>query len=207
MAITDIIMGIITDMKKAANLTIRRNVNRLNDNKGISIILAIIIIIVLGLAGSIFAYLMSSGSINSRADLLSAEAKYAAKSGIELTLYELEPNHYGVTQRQPLNAGCPTRPVVPSGVPGTPNLPYQYLWGNLQGNLQQSVNFTPTFCAVVGKFQSPGPQKNCTYYIITSNGFAGGAEREITAKVGISKGNNGNCTGIYVETELPNSQQ
>ena len=184
---------------------------KLNNDKGISIILAIIVIIVLGLAGSIFAYLMSSGSINSRADLLSAEAKYAAKSGVELTLYELE-NQKNFGKLQPL--GCPATPVLPPGVTGTVNPPYQYLSGNLQGNLSPSVNFTPTFCAVEGELNlqsGTGGPGNCAYYVITSNGFAGGTEREITAEVGISKGNgnvngNGNnCAGIYVETELPNS--
>ena len=180
---------------------------QLNNDNGISIILAIIIIIVLGLAGSIFAYLMSSGSINSRADLLSAEAKYAAKSGVELTLYELEQQPPQKLASPPTPPGCPATPVKPPGVTGKVNKPYQYLSGNLQGNLSPSVNFTPTFCAVEGKLTGPGGQ-NCTYYIITSNGFAGGTEREITAEVGISNGNKGNkCTGIYVETELPNSQQ
>ncbi len=174
---------------------------QLKNDKGISIILAIIIIIVLGLAGSIFAYLMSSGSINSRADLLSAEAKYAAKSGVELTMYELENNgQFLPSSLTP--PGCPATPVLPPGVTGTVNSPYQYLSGNLQGDLSPSVNFTPTFCAVEGKLPVQG---QCTYYIITSNGFAGGTEREITAEVG--KGNGNNCTGIYVETELPNSQQ
>ena len=185
---------------------------QLNNDNGISIILAIIIIIVLGLAGSIFAYLMSSGSINSRADLLSAEAKYAAKSGVELTLYELE-NQKKFGKLQPL--GCPATPVLPPGVTGTVNSPYQYLSGNLQGSLPPSVNFTPTFCAVEETLSlqggpgqgGPGQGGSCTYYIITSNGFAGGTEREITAEVGISNGNGNKCTGIYVETELPNSQQ
>ncbi len=180
---------------------------KLNNDKGISIILAIIVIIVLGLAGSIFAYLMSSGSINSRADLLSAEAKYAAKSGVELTLYELEqPTTPKKFKNPPAPPGCPATPVLPPGVTGTVNSPYQYLLGNLQGDLSPSVNFTPTFCAVEGKLPVQG---QCTYYIITSNGFAGGTEREITAEVGISNdnGNGNNCTGIYVETELPNSQQ
>ena len=180
---------------------------KLNNDKGISIILAIIIIIVLGLAGSIFAYLMSSGSINSRADLLSAEAKYAAKSGVELTMYELEKNGQ-FAPPSPVPPGCPATPVLPPGVTGTVNSPYQYLSGNLQGSLPPSVNFTPTFCAVEETLSlqgGPGQGGSCTYYIITSNGFAGGTEREITAEVGISNGNK--CTGIYVETELPNSQQ
>ena len=192
---------------------------KLNNDKGISIILAIIIIIVLGLAGSIFAYLMSSGSINSRADLLSAEAKYAAKSGVELTMYELEKNGQ-FAPPSPVPPGCPATPVLPPGVTGTVNSPYQYLSGNLQGSLPPSVNFTPTFCAVEETLSlqggpgqggpgqgGPGQGGSCTYYIITSNGFAGGTEREITAEVGISNGNGNKCTGIYVETELPNSQQ
>ncbi|MGC8554312.1 MAG: hypothetical protein ACP5NA_02340, partial [Candidatus Acidulodesulfobacterium sp.] len=123
----------------------------LNDDRGISIILAIIIIIVLGLAGSIFAYLISSGGINSRADLLSAEAKYAAKSGVELTLYELEQNPPPTifANNPPSGAGCPASPIIPPGVTGNLNTSYYYLSGNLQGNLQQPVvNFTPTFCAV-----------------------------------------------------------
>ena len=187
---------------------------KLNNDKGISIILAIIIIIVLGLAGSIFAYLMSSGSINSRADLLSAEAKYAAKSGVELTLYELEQQPPQKLASPPTPPGCPATPVKPPGVTGKVNKPYQYLSGNLQGNLSPSVNFTPTFCAVEGELNlqsGTGGPGNCAYYVITSNGFAGGTEREITAEVGIQGQGQGqgSCTGtgIYVETELPNSQQ
>ena len=164
----------------------------IGSNRGISIILAIIIIVILGLAGSIFAYLMASGSIVSRSNLTSAEAKYAAKSGVEITFYELE--NAGTFQgSQP--PGCPASPVLPPGVSGGTGTPY-YLLGNLRGNLPAPVNYTPTFCAVKGKLRGGG---NC--YIITSNGFAGGTEREITAEVG----GNGNCTGIYVETELPNS--
>ena len=198
------------DIKQRIKRNINRQIRRLNDDKGISIILAIIIIIVLGLAGSIFAYLMSSGSINSRADLLSAEAKYAAKSGVELTLYELKtpnPNPQNF-KKPPAPSGCPQSPVIPPGVKGTVNGTPQYLSGNLQGNLPQSVNFTPTFCAVEGSLLTngqgggPGPGGGCTYYIITSNGFAGGTEREITAEVGTG---GTSCTGIYVETELPNS--
>ena len=202
------------DIKQRIKWNINRQIRRLNDDKGISIILAIIIIIVLGLAGSIFAYLMSSGSINSRADLLSAEAKYAAKSGVELTMYELEKNGQ-FAPPSPVPPGCPATPVLPPGVTGTVNSPYQYLSGNLQGSLPPSVNFTPTFCAVEETLSlqggpgqgGPGQGGSCTYYIITSNGFAGGTEREITAEVGISNGNGNKCTGIYVETELPNSQQ
>ena len=183
---------------------------QLKNDKGISIILAIIIIIVLGLAGSIFAYLMSSGSINSRADLLSAEAKYAAKSGVELTLYELEKKNGQFAPPSSVPPGCPTTPVPPPGVTGTVNPSYQYLSGNLQGNLSPSVNFTPTFCAVEGELNlqsGTGGPGNCAYYVITSNGFAGGTEREIAAEVGKGNGNGNKCTGIYVETELPNSQQ
>ena len=190
------------DIKQRIKRNINRQIRRLNDDKGISIILAIIIIIVLGLAGSIFAYLMSSGSINSRADLLSAEAKYAAKSGVELTLYELEQKPQKFTPTAPSGAGCPASPVKPPGVTGTVSGTSQYLLGNLQGNLPQSVNFTPTFCAVEGKLSTGRPGGQCTYYIITSNGFAGGTEREITAEVGTG---GTSCTGIYVETELPNS--
>ena len=183
---------------------------QLNNDNGISIILAIIIIIVLGLAGSIFAYLMSSGSINSRADLLSAEAKYAAKSGVELTLYELEQQPPQKLASPSTPPGCPTTPVKPPGVTGKVNKPYQYLSGNLQGNLSPSVNFTPTFCAMITTVTIT-PTPNCKggqFYIINSNGFAGGTEREITAEVNINGTYQGkSCTGIYVETELPNSQQ
>ncbi len=179
---------------------------KLNNDKGISIILAIIIIIVLGLAGSIFAYLMSSGSINSRADLLSAEAKYAAKSGVELTMYELEKNGQ-FAPPSPVPPGCPATPVLPPGVTGNMNSP-QYLSGNLQGNLSSSVNFTPTFCAMITEVTVTPAHPNCNggkFYIINSNGFAGGTEREITAEVNINGTYQGkSCAGIYVETELPN---
>ncbi|MHB1661589.1 MAG: hypothetical protein ACYCTD_05765 [bacterium] len=186
----------------------------IGSDRGISIILAIIVIIMLGLAGSVFAYLMASGSITSRSDLLSAEAKYAAKSGVEMTLYELEQKQNGngngklfsVTALQ----GCPTTSVLPPGVSGT--APVQgFFSGNLAGNLPtgsspNSVNYTPTFCAVEGKL-TPQPTGNCTptYYVITSNGFAGGTEREVAAEVGIKNGTGNNCTGIYVEAELPNN--
>ena len=173
-------------------------------NKGISIILAIIIIVILGLAGSIFAYLMASGSIVSRSNLTGAEAKYAAKSGVEITFYELEKGGAFSTTGQ--LQGCPASPVLPPGVSGTLS-DLQYLSGNLQGNLPAPVNYTPTFCAVEGELSSGGGAGNCTYYIITSNGFADGSEREITAEVGIKKNGTGagNCTGIYVEAELSNS--
>ncbi len=176
-------------------------------NKGISIILAIIIIVILGLAGSIFAYLMASGSIVSRSNLASAEAKYAAKSGVEITMYEIE-NGSSSDFSPSLLSGCPLKkPVLPPGVTGSPSN-IRYLSGNLQGSLKTKtvapdINYTPTFCAVEGELSSGGGGGNCTYYIITSNGFAGGTEREITAEVGIKK--NDNCTGIYVETELSNS--
>jgi|GEM_PF-6986008 len=175
----------------------------IGSNRGISIVLAIIIIIVLGLAGSIFAYLTTSGSITSRSDLLSAAAKYAAKSGVEITMYGIESGDaFSGIQL----SGCPASPVLPPGVSGTLSGSSQYLSGNLQGGLKTvapGTDYTPTFCAVEEKL-NPGGQ--CTYYIITSNGFAGGTEREVTAEVGIKQGNgNGNCTGIYVETELPNS--
>ena len=168
-----------------------------SSNKGISIILAIIIIIVLGLAGSIFAYLTSSGNITSRSNLTSAAAKYAAKSGVEITFYELEPKNHGAFSAPP-PPSCLKNPAPLPGV-GTPG-GSEYLSGNLQGNLPQSSEYTPTFCAVEGKLTGGG-SGNCTYYVITSNGFAGGTEREVTAEVGIGSG----CTGIYVETELPNS--
>ena len=170
----------------------------IGSDKGISIILAIIIIIVLGLAGSIFAYLTSSGNITSRSNLTSAAAKYAAKSGVEITFYELKNGGAFSTPQPPLS--CPTTPVPPPGVTGSTSSP-QYLSGNLQGNLPKSSEYTPTFCAVEG-ILTGGGGGNCTYYIITSNGFAGGTEREVTAEVGIGGGPN--CTGIYVETELPN---
>jgi hypothetical protein len=172
-----------------------------SSNKGISIILAIIIIIVLGLAGSIFAYLTSSGNIISRSNLTSAAAKYAAKSGVEITFYELENNYpAGFNPTNPNTSMCPASLVLPPGVSGTPGtITIKYLSGNLQGSLPPSSEYTPTFCAVEGKLTGGGG--NCTYYVITSNGFAGGTEREVTAEVGIGSG----CTGIYVETELPNS--
>ena len=174
-----------------------------SSNKGISIVLAIIIIIVLGLAGSIFAYLTSSGNITSRSNLTSAAAKYAAKSGVEITLYELEPKNNGAFSTGTPPPGCPVSPVLPPGVSGTPsNNQYQYLSGNLQGGLPPSSDYTPTFCAVEGALGKVGTGScsGTTFYVITSNGFAGGTEREVTAEVGIG----GNCTGIYVETELPN---
>ena len=180
----------------------------IGSNKGISIVLAIIIIIVLGLAGSIFAYLTSSGNITSRSNLTSAAAKYAAKSGVEITFWEIE-NHpppssyFSSTQL----SGCPASPVCPPGVCNVPPLNRkltgspQYLSGNLQGGVPQSSNYTPTFCAVYESL-SGNKINGCSPYVITSNGFAGGTEREVTAEVGYKKG--GNCTGIYVETELPN---
>ncbi len=177
----------------------------IGSDKGISIILAIIIIIVLGLAGSIFAYLTSSGDITSRSNLTSAAAKYAAKSGVEITFYELE--NSGGFAGPPPPQGCPEKPVPPPGVGGTLTA-INYLSGNLQGNLKTvapGTNYTPTFCATEGQLSGSG---NCTYYVITSNGFAGGTEREITAEAGKCKNVkgqcSGKCTGIYVETELPN---
>ena len=178
-------------IKKAAKEVI-------GSNRGISIILAIIIIVVLGLAGSIFAYLMSSGNITSRSNLTSAAAKYAAKSGVEITMYEIK--YSGSFSNSPPLPGCPTNPVLPPGISGNlTNL--RYLFGKLQkGSSPQSYNYTPTFCAIEGQLNGNG---NCTYYIVTSNGFAGGTEREITAEIGVQSGGGG-CTGIYVETELPN---
>ena len=180
----------------------------IGSDKGISIILAIIIIIVLGLAGSIFAYLTSSGDITSRSNLTSAAAKYAAKSGVEITFYELENNgafFNGLTPQ-----GCPTIPVKPPGVNRTLTGGYYYLSGNLQGNLKTvapGTNYTPTFCAVYGSL-SGNKTNGCDPYVITSNGFAGGTEREVTAEAGKCKDGkgqcNGKCTGIYAETELPN---
>ena len=175
-----------------------------SSNKGISIILAIIIIIVLGLAGSIFAYLTSSGNITSRSNLTSAAAKYAAKSGVEITFYELEPKNHGAFSATP-PPSCLKNPVPPPGVSGSVQLgTIQYLSGNLQGSLPPSSEYTPTFCAVEGALGKVGTGScsGTTFYVITSNGFAGGTEREVTAEVGIGGGTN--CTGIYVETELPN---
>ncbi len=175
-----------------------------SSNKGISIILAIIIIIVLGLAGSIFAYLTSSGNITSRSNLTSAAAKYAAKSGIEITFYELENNYpAGFNSTNPNTSMCPASLVPPPGVSGTPSNNNKYLSGNLRGNLPKSSDYTPTFCAVEGKLKGGGTHScmGTIFYVVTSNGFAGGTEREVTAEVGIG----GGCTGIYVETELPNN--
>ena len=173
-------------------------------NKGISIILAIIIIVVLGLAGAIFAYLIASGSIVSRSNLASAEAKYAAKSGVEITMYEIENGSSGDFSSRPLS-GCPASPIIPPPVNRTLKGSPYYLSGNLWGSLKTVApytNYTPTFCAVYGSLKG-GKINGCDPYVITSNGFAGGTEREVTAEVGIKKG--GNCTGIYVETELPNN--
>lgn len=170
-------------------------------NKGISIILAIIIIIMLGLAGSVFAYLIASGSITSRSNLLSAEAKYAAKSGVEMTLYEIEKGGAFSSSNTGQFSACPATPVLPPGVTGTLSGSSSYLYGsNLKGNLSTNVNYTPTFCAVEGQLPIGG---GYTYYVITSDGFAGGTQREVTAEVGIHNGT-GNGV-IYVEAELPNS--
>ncbi|MHB1661406.1 MAG: hypothetical protein ACYCSQ_01035 [bacterium] len=180
----------------------------IGSNRGISIILAIIVIIMLGLAGSVFAYLMASGSITSRSNLLSAEAKYAAKSGVEITLWEIENGSKDAFSPSNTSqfSSCPSTPVSPPGV--SSSAAQGFLSGNLQGNpstLPPNLNYAPTFCAVEGTLSIPGGG-NCNYYIITSNGFAGGTEREVTAEIGIKKnGNGGNCTGIYVESELPNS--
>ncbi len=165
----------------------------IKSNKGISIILAIIMIIILGLAGSVFAYLIASGSIVSRSNLLSAEAKYAAKSGVEITLYQIK--NSGTFSRTRLK-GCPLPPVFTGNVTVTA---VGYLSGNLHGHLPVGANYTPTFCAVEGKLDSG--TEGCTYYVIKSNGFAGGTKREITARVGVDN----ECTGIYVESEQPNS--
>ena len=179
----------------------------ISSNKGISIILAIIIIIVLGLAGSIFAYLTSSGNITSRSNLTSAAAKYAAKSGVEITMWEIENVGSGAFSSSPL-PGCSASPIIPPLVNRTLTGSYFYLSGNLQGGpgsfletVAPGANYTPTFCAVYGKLSGPKIGV-CDPYVITSNGFAGGTEREVTAEVGIGGGTN--CTGIYVETELPN---
>ncbi len=183
-----------------------------SSNKGISIILAIIIIIVLGLAGSIFAYLTSSGNITSRSNLTSAAAKYAAKSGVEITMWEIENVGSGAFSSSQL-PGCPASPIIPPLLPPNRTLTgsYFYLSGNLQGGpgsfletVAPGANYTPTFCAVYGSLNG-GKISGCDPYVITSNGFAGGTEREVTAEVGIKKNGGGNCTGIYVETEMPNN--
>ncbi len=175
----------------------------INSQKGISIILAIIIIIMLGLAGSIFAYLIASGSILSRSNLLSEEAQYASKSGIRITLYEVKNSNGSGIFSSAWLPGCPVKLVLPPGVNGRPSSNLRYIYGNLQGNLSRSVNYTPTFCSVEGKLKRAG---KCTYYIITSNGFAGGTKREVTAEVGVrARSNKEKCVGIYVESELPNS--
>jgi hypothetical protein len=208
----------------------------IKSNKGISIIFAIIIIVLMGLAGSVFAYLIASGSITSRSNLLSAEAKYAAKSGVEITLYEIENGNGNSFSASPLS-GCPTNPVLPMGVSGqTSNNNNKYLSGNLQGGfLPSTVNYTPTFCAVEsaltgtgsnggsgegnhsgnckgktkenGKCSTLDSAGSCSLYIITSNGFAGGTEREIAAEVadGTSCKKSIKQGTIYVESELPNS--
>jgi hypothetical protein len=181
-----------------------------SSNKGISIVLAIIIIIVLGLAGSIFAYLTSSGNITSRSNLTSAAAKYAAKSGVEITMWEIKNVGSGAFSSSPL-PGCPASPIIPPLVNRTlTSGSYFYLSGNLQGGpgsfletVAPGANYTPTFCAVYGSLNG-GKINGCDPYVITSNGFAGGTEREVTAEVSIKGNGEGNCTGIYVETELPN---
>ena len=147
---------------------------------------------------------MASGSIVSRSNLTSAEVKYAAKSGVEITFYELEPKNHGAFSAPP-PPSCLKNPVPPPGVSGSVQLgTIQYLSGNLQGSLPPSSNYTPTFCAVEGTLDKGGTGScnGTTFYVITSNGFAGGTEREVTAEVGIGGGTK--CTGIYVETELPN---
>ncbi len=169
----------------------------------------------MGLAGSVFAYLMASSGITSRQNLSSAEAKYAAKSGIEIAMHQLKNNVNGknFSSIAPAGVSCPNNTIIPPGVTLSlsSSSSYQYIYGNLAPNYSID-NYTPSFCALVAQGQrntgGAGGGCNNTYYIITSNGFAGGTEREITAEVGIGNGKNPNstsCTGIYVESEPPNS--
>ncbi|RZD19267.1 MAG: hypothetical protein EVG15_02190 [Candidatus Acididesulfobacter diazotrophicus] len=181
----------------------------IKSNKGISIIFAIIIIVLMGLAGSVFAYLMASSSITSRQNLLSAEAKYAAKSGIEIAMYQLKNSSNGnsnFSSSVPADVSCPTTPVIPQGVTLSLSTNYQYIYGNLAPNYSID-NYTPSFCALVAQ-QSNDNNTSC--YIITANGQAGGTTREISAEVGIKTSASGNCASggnniIFVENELPNS--
>ncbi len=181
----------------------------IKSNKGISIIFAIIIIVLMGLAGSVFAYLMASSGITSRQNLTSAEAKYAAKSGIEIAMYQLKSNSSSnFTNSAPADVSCPTTPVIPPGVTLSLSTSYRYIFGNLAPNYSID-NYTPSFCALVAQVNGNGNGNDTSCYIITANGQAGGTTREISAEVGIgasvsSCGGGANNT-IFVENELPNS--
>jgi hypothetical protein len=186
----------------------------LSSNKGISIIFAVILIVLMGLAGSIFAYLMASGSITSRQNLTSAEAKYAAKSGIEITMYQLERKNVKIntlfTAAAPSGVSCPTSPVIPPGVITLSAASINTI-GYIYGNLGNYNNYTSSFCALVaqGNTGGGGGGNQSCLYIITSNGSAGGTIREVTTEVGITctatKKKPVNLTAIFVENELPNS--
>jgi len=206
----------------------------IKSNSGISIIFAIIIIILMGLAGSVFAYLMASSSVNSRQDLTSSAAKYAAKSGIEIAAYELgqssPPPPTLFSKTAPTGLSCPNSVVPPYGVSDL-NLtqPPYYIYSynlysggsNTTGVNNSNIgvdNYTPAFCAVVQQQsnqpnQSNQSSNNCSSsWIITSNGFAGGKVRAVSAEVGICcpKGNcngsgNNNSSIIFAENEVANN--
>jgi hypothetical protein len=198
-------------------------------NSGISIIFAIIIIILMGLAGSVFAYLTASSSINSRQDLTSAAAKYAAKSGIEIAAYELgkgnnppsNPPSGFSTPPAPTGLSCPNNVVPPYGVQGsisTQQSSYYYIYSyNLYSGNNSSIgvdNYTPAFCAAVEKYNPlntpPNSSESCSkpYWIITSNGFAGGTVNSVSAEVGTGcrlDNGVGNTTIIFAENEVSNN--
>ena len=175
----------------------------IKSNKGISIIFAIIIIVLMGLAGSVFAYLMASSGITSRQDLTSAAAKYAAKSGIEIAMYQLLHQKNNSSSSAPAGVSCPNKPVIPPGVFSFTSTTIHYIYGNLAPINQSIDNYTPSFCALVAENSNP----SCLY-IITANGQAGGTTREISAEVGIKYNKTNNCSAttntIFVENELPN---
>ncbi len=188
----------------------------LSSNKGISIIFAVILIVLLGLAGSIFAYLMASGSITSRQNLTSAEAKYAAKSGVEIAMYQEanppSPPTFPTSLTAPSGISCPSAPVIPPGV--TILAANIKTIGYIYGDLGNYDNYTSSFCALVAEDTTPTP--SCLY-IITSNGSAGGTVRAITTEAGIkyhvnsagkikcNKSDKKSDKTIFVENELPNS--
>lgn len=219
----------------------------IKSNSGISIIFAIIIIILMGLAGSVFAYLTASSSINSRQDLTSAAAKYAAKSGIEIAAYTAYTATYGYggdllsnppsgfsMPPAPAGLNCPDNVVPPYGVSSsisTQQSSYYYIYSyNLYsggsntsragtGGNNSGIgvdNYTPAFCAAVTQYTPPSSSekpKSCSYYwIITSNGFAGGTVRSVSAEVGTDC-NTGNDTDtgerytaiIFAENEVANN--